>query len=56
VSQPFKKQIVRYYTSDGKRCDADTTGAERRVELPRNWYGTVNGKPVPLGVDKQKSV
>jgi excisionase family DNA binding protein len=52
VADVFKKQIVRYYTPDGKRCAADAPVASRTVELSRNWYGTVNGKAVPLCRDK----
>src|SRR5262245_42649726 len=52
MADVFKKQTVRYYTQDGKRCGADTPGASRVVELSRNWYGTVSGKPVPLCRDK----
>jgi hypothetical protein len=52
LADVFKKQTVRYYTPDGKRCGADTPGASRVVELSRKWYGTVSGKPVPLCRDK----
>jgi integrase len=55
LADVFKKQTVRYYTPDGKRCGADTPGASRVVELSRKWYGTVSGKPVPLCRDKGAS-
>ncbi len=52
MAEPFKKQIVRYSTPHGRRCSPDTPGAVRTVELSHKWYGTVNGKPVPLCRDK----
>src|SRR5262249_33133037 len=55
LADVFKKQTVRYYTPDGKRCTADTPGASRTVELSHKWYGTVNGKPAPLCRDKGAS-
>jgi integrase len=55
VADVFKKQTVRYHTTDNQRCSADTPGAVRIVELSRKWYGTVNGKPVPLCRDKGAS-
>src|SRR5262245_65681894 len=55
MAEPFRRQTVRYSAPDGKRCTADTPGAVRTVELSRKWYGTVNGKPVPLCRDKGAS-
>ena len=60
MAQPFKKQIVRYSTSDGKRCGPDTPGAIKHVEESRKYYGLVpqpNGKrkPVPLCPDLSRS-
>jgi hypothetical protein len=55
MAQPFKKQIVRYYTPDGDRCGPDAPGAVRTVELSSKWYGTVGGKAVPLCRDKGAS-
>jgi integrase len=52
LADVFKKQSVRYYTPDGKRCTPNTPGASRTVELSRKWYGTVSGKAVPLCRDK----
>ncbi len=51
MARPFKKQVTRYYTPDGKRCQSDTPGAVRRVEESRKYYGLV---PKPGG--KRKAV
>lgn len=51
MAQPFKKQIVRYVTSDGQRCPPDTPGAIKRNEESRNYYGVV---PQPNG--RRKSI
>ena len=55
MADVFKKQTVRYYTPDGKRCSPDTPGANKSVEESRKWYGSVNGKHVPLCRDKGAS-
>ena len=60
MAAPFKKMIVRYCTPEGRRCDADTPGAIKRVEESRKYYGLVpqpNGKrkPVPLCPDLARS-
>jgi len=31
----FRKQMVRYFGPDGKRCPPATPGASRKVELSR---------------------
>ncbi|MCI0455834.1 MAG: helix-turn-helix domain-containing protein [Gemmataceae bacterium] len=60
MAEPFKKQIVRYSTPDGRRCSPDTPGAVKRVEESRKYYGLVpqpdgKRKPVPLCPDLSKS-
>jgi excisionase family DNA binding protein len=50
MAQPFKKQIVRYFTPDGQRCDSDAPGAVKHVEDSRKYYGVV---PQPDGRRKQ---
>jgi excisionase family DNA binding protein len=55
MADVFKKQISRYYTSAGRRCEANTPGATRKLQLSRKWYGTVGGKAVPLCSDKTKA-
>jgi excisionase family DNA binding protein len=55
LADVFKKQTVRYYTPDGKRCAPETPGASKSVEESRKWYGSVNGKHVPLCRDKGAS-
>ena len=55
MADVFKKQISRYYTSAGRRCEANTPGATRKLQLSRKWYGTVGGKAVPLCRDKGAS-
>ncbi len=54
MAEVTKKQIVRW-TLNGKRVAANTAGAVKTVELSAKWYGTVNGKPVPLCSDKGKA-
>ena len=48
MAQPFKKQTVRHVTLDGKRCQATTPGAIKRVEISRNYYGTVPSEVDPI--------
>src|SRR5262249_23731619 len=53
MAQPFKKQVVRYYTQDGLRCRPDSPCAIKHVEESRKYYGLVpqpdgKRKPVPL--------
>jgi hypothetical protein len=60
MAQPFKKQIVRYYTPDGQRCGPGQPGAVKHVEESKKYYGLVpqpNGKrkPVPLCPDLGRS-
>jgi excisionase family DNA binding protein len=55
MADVFRKQIVRYFTPDGKRCSPTEPGAVRRVVKSRKWYGTVAGKQTPLCADKSKS-
>ncbi len=55
MAEPFKKQTVRYYSPEGKRCRPDTPGAVRRVEASRKWYGTVGGRAIALCRDKAKA-
>src|SRR5262245_6675094 len=60
MAEPFKKQIIRYCTPDGRRCSPDTPGAIKRVEESRKYYGLVpqpdgKRKPVPLCPDLAKS-
>jgi integrase len=60
MAEPFKKQMVRYFDADGKRCTPDTLGAVKHVELSKKYYGLVpqpNGKrkAVPLTPDLDKS-
>jgi integrase/recombinase XerC len=50
MARPFKKQAVRYYSPDGKRCSAGSPGALRREEESRNYYGNV---PLPDGSCQQ---
>jgi site-specific recombinase XerD len=52
MSELFKKQIVRWLDSEGKRCAPGTPGATRHAEESRKWYGTVGGKHTPLSADK----
>src|SRR5262249_61633728 len=46
MAQPFKKQTVRSYTPGGERCGPDVSGAVKRVEESRKYYGLV---PQPDG-------
>jgi excisionase family DNA binding protein len=55
MSDVFKKQTIRYLTPTGRRCGPETPGATRKVELSRKWYGTINGRAIPLCRDKVKS-
>jgi integrase len=60
MARPFKKQTVRYYGPDGKRCRPDVPGAVKRVEESRKYYGLVpqpdgQRKPVPLCPDLGRS-
>src|SRR5262245_21199714 len=60
MAEPFKKQLVRFYTPDGKRCEKDTPGAIKHEEESRKYYGLVpqpNGKrkAVPLCPDLASS-
>ncbi len=52
MSDVFRQQIVRY-TLNGRRCKPDTPSAVRTVTSSKKWYGTVNGKRVPLSADKR---
>ena len=53
MSNVFKKSVTRCYTPDGRRCPAGTPGAVRRSERSSKWYGSVNGRHVPLCRDKR---
>jgi hypothetical protein len=53
MADVFRKRTVRWFDQDGKRCPPETPGATRRVEDSRKWYGTVDGRHVPLCRDKQ---
>jgi len=55
MAEVFRKQIVRHYGPDGKRCLTTTPGAARKVERSRKWYGTVGRQQVPLCSDKTRS-
>ena len=60
MAQPFKKQVVRYYTPDGRRCPPDSPGAIKRTEESRKYYGLVpqpdgKRKAVPLCPDLSRS-
>jgi hypothetical protein len=60
MAEPFKKQLVRFYTPEGERCEKDTPGAVRQVVDSRKYYGFVlqqNGKrkQIPLCPDLASS-
>jgi hypothetical protein len=60
VAQPFKKQVVRYNTPDGRRCAPDSPDAIKRVEESRKYYGLVpqsdgRRKAIPLCPDLGRS-
>jgi len=48
----FKKQTM-IWKAAGKRVPANTPGAEKVTIKSAKWYGTVDGKQVPLCRDKQ---
>jgi integrase/recombinase XerD len=47
----FKKQITEWKL-DGRRVPPGTPGAKKVTRESRKWYGTVNGRQVPLCRDK----
>src|SRR5262245_15920780 len=51
MAEVFKKQTTAWRL-DGKKVSPGTPGAERVKLQSRKWYGTVNGKHVPLCRDK----
>src|ERR1700756_2861857 len=60
MAEPFKKQLVRFYTPEGQRCEKTTPGAVKQVVDSRKYYGFVvqaNGKrrQVPLRPDLASS-
>ena len=53
MAEPFKKQLVRFYAPDGKRCEKDAPGALKQVVESRKYYGFVpqpNGKRKPIAL------
>ena len=52
ASKPFKKKTT-VWMLDGKRVTPQIPGAAKSHILSTKWYGTVNGKHVPLCRDKQ---
>ena len=48
----FKKQSTAWKL-DGKKVPPQTPGAEKVTAESSKWYGTANGKQVPLCRDKQ---
>ncbi|MSQ96823.1 MAG: hypothetical protein EXR98_20030 [Gemmataceae bacterium] len=60
MAEPFKKQLVRFYTPDRRRCEKTTPGAIKEVVESRKYYGFVeqpNGKrkQIPLCPDLASS-
>jgi integrase len=52
ASKPFKKQTTSWKLGN-QRVPPKTPGAEKIVIESAKWYGTVNGRHVPLCRDKQ---
>ena len=52
ATKPFKKQTTAWRLA-GKKVPANTLGAEKITTKSAKWYGTVNGRHVPLCRDKQ---
>jgi integrase len=60
MAEPFKKQLVRFYAPDGRRCEKNAPGAIKEVVESRKYYGFVgqpNGKrkQIPLCPDLASS-
>src|ERR1700680_4791029 len=60
MAEPFKKQLVRFYTPDGQRCQKNAPGAVKQTVDSRKYYGFVlqpNGKrkQIPLCPDLASS-
>src|SRR5262245_38461074 len=51
-AKPFKKQTTAWKLG-GKKVPPRTPGAEKVTTESGKWYGTVNGKHVPLCRDRQ---
>lgn len=53
----FKKIIVRYRTTEGKRVPKGALGARKVTEKSSKWYGRPPGAtaPVPLSRDKNEA-
>ena len=54
MANVWKKQKTMFKLN-GRTVPTDTPGAERVKISSRKWYGTVNGKHVPLCADKQSA-
>ena len=50
MAEPFKKQLVRFYAPDGRRCEKNEPDAVKQVIDSRKYYGFV---PQPNGKRKQ---